>query len=235
MQIEEGYLILPTNKLEKTKITQDTFVELVGMSEEYSIGDSILIMQNVINRFEDTKQYIKNRFARSIMKTVYDRNYKTIIYIDNSDQFPNINVFGGTPDLELPDEQMVVSVYGKSMNEYDKVNDTPNQLEIYRGMYIAFLKRYSKVTIEWVFFDEETEKEITSGKKYSSLKNIKKITKVFDINEDLMKEMLYKANNIYNNCVSKGKVPLTSLSETMLQYLGISKNKIMVTEDDLPF
>lgn len=235
MKIEDGYLYLPSNKLEKVKITQDTFVELIGLSEEYRIGDSVLIMQNVISRYEDTKQYIKNTLAKNIMKTVYDRDHLTYIYKDNVDVFTNVNVFGGTPDLELPGEKMVIGVYGKSMSEYEKVNEAPSQLEIYRTMYIAFLKRYSKIKIEWIFFDEETEKEITSGKKYSTLKNIKKISKEYTVDEESMKELLYKANNIYNNCVDKGKVPLTSLSDTMLKYLGISKSKVMVTEDDLPF
>lgn len=241
MIIENGYLVFDKekeiNKIEFKKINGHNFVELVGMNKFSQVGDTLIKMFGFVKTDVDKKYLIRGDFAEQIVKSVYKRDGHICTTYDkievNYDNFKYNNYFSGVIDIELLEEKTLIEVKSKSMKDYDNIIKYPPKNEIYQGLMYGFLRNYKSIIMEWIFFDEETEQEIFLGKKPTTLKNLKKYSKVFDVNYDEMKQLLNKAYYIVATFVKSKKISLDLISEEMLIKLGILRKEVDV--DDLPF
>ena len=77
--------------------------------------------------------------------------------------------------------------------------------------------------MEWVFFDPITEDEIFKGKKVTTLRYLKKISKKYDVDKAHMRDMLCLANQINKDFEETHKIRLSLVSDKMLKQLGLSR------------
>lgn len=241
MRIDNGFLIFDNNdeikKLEFKKINGHNFVELVGMNKFSKVGDVLIKMFGFIKSEVDKKYLIRGDFAEQIVKAVYERDGHICTTYDkikvNYDNFKDNNYFSGLIDIELLEENTLIEVKSKSMKDYDNIIKYPPKNEIYQGLMYGFLRNYKSIIMEWIFFDEQTEQEIFLGKKPTTLKNLKKYKKVFDVDYDEMRTLLNTAYIIVANFLKTKKISLDLISEDMLVKLGILRKEVNV--NDLPF
>lgn len=241
MKIENGYLVFDTeNELKKIKykkISGHNFVELIGFNKFSKPGDTLLTMYKFIETSVDQKYLFRGDLAEQIVKSVYKRDGHICTTYDkekiNYDNFQDNNYFSGLIDIELIEENTLIEVKSKSMKDYDYIIKYPPKQEIYQGLMYGFLRNYKYITMEWIFFDEESENEIFQGKKPTSLKNLKRYSKTYEVNENEMKQLLNTAYAIVRDFVNSKRIPINLISENMLKKLGILNQDVNV--DDLPF
>ena len=238
MRIENGYLIVESSEIRKIKkITGHSFVQLIGIDPFTKVGDCLLTMHGLYSEKIDEKWLKRGDFAEKVVQRVYKRDGHNITIYDkkkiNYDNFQDYLWFGGLLDIELIEEKNVIEVKSKSLKDYDYIIKNPPLHEIQQGMYYSYLRNYDKVTLEWIFFDEKTEQEIFNDLPVTSLQNLKRHTKTYDINKEFMKIKLQQALNIIKDFRENGRIALSDISDKVLKYLGFDRNEIMT--DDLPF
>ena len=240
MRIENGYLIIEKTEMTKfKKITGHSFVQLIGIDPFNKVGDCLLSMHGLYSEKIDKKWLKRGDFAEKIIQKVYTRNgHKITTYVKNEvnyDNFRQYEHFGGLLDIELIEENSLIEVKSKSLKDYDYICKNQPQQEIYQGLYYGYLRQYPTITMEWVFFDEQTEQEIFNDKPITSLKNLKKLSLRFEVNKEHMKEQLSKALKIVLDFRENGKINLNDISDKVLKYLGLERPKEKDIFDDLPF
>lgn len=235
----ENYYACDTTSLKKKKITGHSFVGLLGVDPFKTIGDTLLTMYKIVEEKVDEKYLRRGDWAEAIVKKVYERDGFTCVTYDkekiNYDNFKDNEDFGGLIDIDLPNERTLIEVKSKSMKDYDKILFNQPKQEVYQGIYYGHLKNYDKVILEWVFFDEQTEKEIFEGKKPTSLKGLKKISKTYKVNHEQMEEALNRTRAINDNFYRTGLISYDAISDKNLKALGITREKCPVDVEDLPF
>lgn len=226
MRIEDGYLIVD-KEFKKKKVTGRTFVELIGANPFTKVGDALLKMHGIITEDVDPKWLKRGNFAEKIVKAVYERDgHKCVIYDKKEVQFDNFQEysnFGGLIDIELPEEKTLIEVKSKSLSKYDEIVKNPPTEEIYQGLFYGFLRKYNKIIMEWVFFDEMTEEEIFAGKKPTTLRYLKKYSRKFDVKNDEMKKLLIMANNINKDFEENKRIKIGLISDKALKQLGLTR------------
>lgn len=240
MRIENGYLIVEKTEMTKfKKITGHSFVQLIGIDPFTKVGDCLLSMHGLYKETVDEKWLKRGNLAEDIIKKVYTRDgHKCTTYDKykiNFDNFQNYKNFGGLIDIELIEEYSLIEVKSKSMKDYDYIIQNQPKQEIYQGLYYGYLRGYETITMEWVFFDEQTEQEVFNDKPITTLKNLKKFSLRFEVYKEHMKEELSKALKIVFDFRENGKINLNDISDKVLKYLGLERPKEKDIFDDLPF
>ena len=234
MRIEGNELVIDA-PINKQKITGHSFVGLIGFDPFKSIGDTLLTMHKIVKEEVDPKWLKRGNFAEKVILTVYQREHKCVTYDPKQIHYDNFSLenFGGLIDIELPEERTLIEVKSKSMKDYDYITFKQPQQEVYQGLYYGFLRGYSTITMEWVFFDEKTEDEIFNDKAPTTLKYLKKFSKTYTVNHDVMKDLLTRAYQINKEFEETGRINLNWVSNKMLEKLGLSRPDMRIC--DLPF
>ena len=231
MRIENGYLIVEKNEMLKfKKITGHSFVQLIGIDPFTKVGDCLLAMHGLYKETVDEKWLKRGNLAEEIVKKVYTRNgHKCTTYDKyeiNFDNFQNYQHFGGLIDIELIEERSLIEVKSKSLKDYDYIIQKQPIQEVYQGLYYGFLRGYEAITMEWIFFDEQTQEEVFNDKPITTFKNLKKFNKRFSVNKEEIKEKLKTALQIVFDVREHGKIPLNNISDKVLKYLGLERPQI---------
>lgn len=231
MKIVGNYLIIDKEEMVKfKKITGHSFVQLIGIDPFTKVGDCLLSMHGLYKETVDEKWLKRGNLAEDIIKKVYTRDgHKCTTYDKykiNFDNFQNYKNFGGLIDIELIEEFSLIEVKSKSIKDYDYIIENQPIQEIYQGLYYGYLRGYETITMEWVFFDEQTQEEIFNDKPITTLKNLKKYGKRFAVNKEEMKQKLQTALQIVFDFRENGKIPLNNISDKVLNYLGLERPQI---------
>lgn len=238
MKVENGYLIVELDEIKKfKKITGHSFVQLIGLDPFTKVGDCLLTMHNLYSEKIDEKWLKRGDFAEKVVQRVYKRDgHKITTYDKYEIQFDNFQDYlwyGGLIDIELLEEKTLVEVKSKSLKDYDYICKNQPLQEIYQGLYYGYLRHYNTINMEWVFFDEQTQNEIFNDKPVTTLQNLKKLSKTYNVDENFMKLKLDEALQIVLNFRETGKIHISNISDKVLNYLGFDRNEIMM--NDLPF
>lgn len=224
---EQNCLVFEDNdNLKIKKIGGHAFVELLGLNSYKTIGDALLELHGVVKSEVDEKYLLRGDIAETIIKKVYERDGHHCVTYDKKqikhDNFQNVEYFGGLIDIELPVEQTLIEVKSKSMNKYEEINNHKPQDEIFQAFLYGYLRGYKSIIMEWVFFDEKTEKEIFEKKPITSFKDLKKIKEVLAVPSNMV-EYMYKVLNIVQEFRKTRKISLDAISDEYLKKLGFER------------
>lgn len=222
MQIKDNLLIFDKSELKiKKKIPARVFAGLnhfdkFNSPEEYLLEHHGLVTSDDI----DPKYKARGDLAERIVKQVYQRNHQIVTYDAEKmhwDAFPDIPIWGGVPDIELPLDDTIVEVKSKSMSHYDYITKYPLQSEIHQGLFYAYHRGYSKCIMEWIFFDEQTDSEISQGLPPTTLKNIKRFSKEYDVDRPYIKGLLDNAKAIVDEFRSNPILDIHNITPRILK------------------
>ena len=223
MYIQDNYLILENEYLKMKKITGTTFVSLCDKDRFNKKGDTILGMMGLYKSDVDPKYLRRGDLAEDIVRRTYLKYGHNPVAYDkksvNYDNFENEPLLGGLIDLELPDEKSLIEVKSKSMSKYLEYQTYEDEKEIFQGEFYAYLRNYDNFYMEWIFFDKPTEDEVFAGKKPTTLMNLKRISKSYKVDRDLMDTLIDKAQTYRNKCYKEKRIPIEDCSPKVLQYL----------------
>ncbi len=217
----------PPLKLNK-KISGHPFVDILGLNAFKLPGDALLSLHGLITEAVDEKWLRRGNKAEEIVKLVYERDgHKCTIYDDDYKKanwytcFPQLKSWGGLIDIELIEEQTLIEVKSKSLDKFQEIaiNGKVPEDELMQGMFYAFLRKYKKFTMEYIFFDKDTEEEIFQGKKPTTLKNIARFSIELPVEENKVKEYMTKCMNIVNDFRQTLTIPLDKISPKYIQML----------------
>lgn len=241
---DKKYLCFNKEEIKKVKkISGHAFVELCGLSHFNPKGNAVLTLLGLYTKDVDKKYLYRGDYAEKIVQTVYARNHQIKVYDKkkiNYDNFQDNKYFGGLVDIELLDESAYVEVKSKSLSKYDSINDYPPFEEIYQGLLYCILGNKDKLYMEWILFDPETEEQLFNNQKPTTLQNIKKISKEYNVKdyEEDVKSKMKEAFDYYLKCYKEGRISIDELSENCLKDLGfdvVPDPYGGFTEEDLPF
>lgn len=234
MRFDNEYVIFECEDIAKMKfkkVTGHSFVSLIGFDPYKTPADALLVMHNIIQETVDPKYLKRGDFAEEIVLKTYKRNYPDDIIIRYDDKkaidYDNfketyINL-GGIIDIEMINKHRIIEVKSKSMKDYDKINMVKPLNEVYQGLLYTFLRKYDDCTLEWIFFDEESEKAIFEGRKPETLKNLKRISYDIKCDKEEMTKLCNKALKVVKDFRQNYKLKLSDISP---KYLEILKKKV---------
>lgn len=173
--------------------------------------------------------------AERMIGFILKKQIKEYLYYDeaakkanNYDFFPNYKFCGGIPDFEIPSEKTVHEVKSKSLKDYEKIKSQPPIYEIYQGLYYAYLRKYDYLIMDWVFFDEESEKLLFENKKPKTLDNCKIVQRRYVITDEIrnkIQDMIMDDFLYIDSCLSKKAIPLEDISPSILKALNIQNDR----------
>lgn len=226
---ERNVLVIEPNKDDykpRKKVSGHSFVDILGFNPYKLVGDALLILHGLIVEQVDEKWLKRGNLAEEIVKKVYERDgHKCTIYDEDYKKahyyscFPQFRDWGGLIDIELIDEKTLIEVKSKSIDKYDEIKQNPPKDEIMQGAYYAYLRKYKTFHMEWIFFDGPTEQEVFQGKNPTTLKNLKRHSLTFDVNEEEMKEYLIKCSEIVKSFRESLMIPLELISPKYIKML----------------
>lgn len=229
MYIDKKYLYLDDNDVQRIKlkkITGHRFVDLLGLNKFKLIGDALLEICSLIPSDKiDPKWLKRGDFAEKLIKKVYERDgHKCTVYDKKAINYDNFDYqwLGGLIDIELLEEKTLIEVKSKSMKDYDYITKNLPKAEIYQGLFYGRLRNYKTITMEWVFFDKPTEDEIFLDLPPTTLKNLKHVKGIYEVNEEEINSKIEIVQNLVNNFMSTKKVALDIVSDKVLEYLKTS-------------
>lgn len=232
MEVKDGYLYFDTNITLKTKkkITGHSFVNLCSLNPYSKKGDTVLELLKFFKNEVDPKYLYRGNMAETVVAYLLKKNNIDYIYYTEEDKkkynydfFQEYAQCGGIPDFEIPSQDYLIEVKSKSLAKYNEIVANPPKEEIYQGLYYAYLRGYQKARLIWVFFDEETEKEVFANKKPTTLKNIKIYSQDYVVNKEEIKQMLYDSLLYYCKCVSEKRIPISDISPKVLtQFVDVT-------------
>lgn len=226
------YIYVDTDKTVRTKkkISGHSFVGLVDFDKFNKRGDIILSLLGIKKDEVDPKYAYRGELAEMVVRAIYERKLKKqIVWYDeeakkdnNYDFFPTYLQCGGIPDIEIPSEQTLIEVKSKSMKDYAYIKEhgAPAS-ELYQALYYGFLRKYKKITMFYVFFDEESEQLAFQNKPIKTYNNLKFLTQTYDVKEEEIDFLVKSALNYYNDCVKNKRIPISDLSKTVLNEIGV--------------
>ena len=214
-------------KMKFKKITGHSFVGLIGYDNFNKVGDTLLYMHNILPNVVDPKWLKRGDYAEELVHKVYKRDYpdNVIVRYDdkkaiNYDNFENIYLnLGGIIDLEDLSINKIIEVKSKSMKDYDRIDKVKPLNEVYQGLLYTFLRKYDDLTMEWIFFDSESENLLFEGKKPNTNKNLKRISFDIKCNHDEMKQLCQKALKIVHNFRKEYRIKLSDISPKNIELL----------------
>lgn len=232
-RIKDGCLCFDTNITIQTKkkMTGHSFVELCGFSAFKKKGDTVLSLLGAYKEQADPKWLRRGDMAELIVRNYYSKRLgKNIVWYDEQDKKANFFDFfhdyqqcGGIPDIEIPEEKLLIEVKSKSLSKYDEIIAKLPKEEIYQGLYYSYLRHFPNAVLFWVFFDKESEEAIFAGEKPKTLNNVKCFAKNYDVNESEMKGLISGALKYYNTCIKEQRIPLGDISQSVLDKLGFPR------------
>jgi len=233
MKIENDKLIFDNSNIKRKKITGHSFVDMAGLNPYAKIGDVVLERLGYLKQDVPEKYLLRGDYAEKIVRAIYERDgHKCTIYDKDKihyDNMPENKDFGGLIDIDLLEENSLVEVKSKSMSDYDKILREKPAWEVMQGCYYAYLKGKESFTMEWIFFDPLTEREVFANQPVTTLANLKRISQKYNMNEKTLnytKGLLDKVLNYYNKCLSEGAIPLEDISDRALEQLGLERPQI---------
>ena len=239
IDVEKDLLVIDKeDNVKCKKITGHSFVGLIGLDNFKRSGDWLLIMHCLLPTKIDPKWLKRGDFAEMIVKKTYEKNgVKCTTYDKKEINYDNFNYefFGGLIDIELINDNTLVEVKSKSMKDYDYICQNQPMNEVYQGLYYGRLRKYERIIMEWIFFDEETEKSVFEGKKPNTLQNLKRLSKTYFIDKQDMDQKLVLAKKIVDNFRKTLTIPLSMISDETLKQLGLTRPPHKYDELDLPF
>lgn len=240
--IENNNLIFTEDEIKrKSKISGHTFVQLDELDPFTKWGDALIYMHGILPKETiDEKYMLRGDFTEQLIRYVYKRDGHKIEFHDAKsvgyDDFKQVAIWGGLYDILLPEEKKVIEIKSKSMKDYDKIYREMPSYEVMQGMYYAYLLNYNYFIMEYVFYDEETEKEIFTGKKPTTLKNLKRLSKEIFVNADFVKRNMDTVLEKLNFFRKNFSIPLDAVSDDVLEKLGLTRPTVDMWSDfDLPF
>lgn len=237
MRIENGFLYIDTEYTPQTKkkITGHSFVDIAGLNPYSKRGDALLAYLKIYKPPFDKKYQYRGDMAEKMIGFILKKQIKEYIYYDeaakkanNYDFFPNYKFCGGIPDFEIPSEKTVHEVKSKSLKDYEKIKSQPPIYEIYQGLYYAYLRKYDYLIMDWVFFDEESEKLLFENKKPKTLDNCKIVQRRYVITDEIrnkIQDMIMDDFLYIDSCLSKKAIPLEDISPSILKALNIQDDR----------
>ena len=235
-RIEGNYLIIDEPIKEK-KITGHSFVDILGLNPFSKIGDAILKFHKVIDEEIDEKWLKRGDFAEKIVQHIYTRDGHKITIYDKKevkyDNFQNNQDFGGLLDIELLDEETLIEVKSKSSKDYEYICKLQPQHEIMQGMYYAKLRGYEKFTMEWIFFDSTTEEQVFKGEKPTTLANLKRLSKTYNVDDSYITTKMFQVLKVVKAFREHKRIPLDLVSDECLEKIGVKRESQLF--EGLPF
>lgn len=237
MRIENGFLYIDTEYTPQTKkkITGHSFVDIAGLNPYSKRGDALLSYLKIYKPPFDKKYQYRGDMAERMIGFILKKQMKEYLYYDeaakkanNYDFFPNYKFCGGIPDFEIPSEKTVHEVKSKSLKDYEKIKSQPPIYEIYQGLYYAYLRKYDYLIMDWVFFDEESEKLLFENKKPKTLDNCKIVQRRYVITDEIrnkIQDMIMDDFLYIDSCLSKKAIPLEDISPSILKALNIQNDR----------
>ena len=234
MRIENGFLYIDTEYTPQTKkkITGHSFVDIAGLNPYSKRGDALLAYLKIYKPPFDKKYQYRGDMAEKMVGLILKRHNKNFLYYDeaakkanNYDFFPNYKFCGGIPDFEIPSEKTTHEVKSKSLKDYDKIKNDIPKWELYQGLYYGYLRKHPRVIMDYVFFDEESEKLLFENKKPKTLDNCKILQKRYFVNESEIENMIIDVFYYIDSCLSKKAIPLEDISPSILKALNIQNDR----------
>lgn len=237
MRIENGFLYIDTEYTPQTKkkITGHSFVDIAGLNTYSKKGDALLSYLKIYKPPFDKKYQYRGDMAEKMIGFILKKQMKEYLYYDeaakkanNYDFFPNYKFCGGIPDFEIPSEKTVHEVKSKSLKDYEKIKSQPPIYEIYQGLYYAYLRKYDYLIMDWVFFDEESEKMLFENKKPKTLDNCKIVQRRYVITDEIrnkIQDMIMDDFLYIDSCLSRKAIPLEDISPSILKALNIQNDR----------
>lgn len=240
IKIENGYLVFENEILKNKKIGGHAFVGLNNLDHFKRVGDVLLSLFGILKEEVDEKYLKRGDYAENIIKYVYERDgHKCTTYDKKEIRYDNFKEYvncGGLIDIELLEESTLIEVKSKSLKDYDYISKVgmPNS-EIYQGMYYGYLRKYNSIKMEYVFFDKETEEEIFNSKKPTTLKNLKRLSKTYDVNRQEIENMIKNAIKLKTIAFNERKISVDLISDNALKKLNLFQEKINKDFAEVPF
>lgn len=228
MRVENEYLMLDESDMPKKikKITGHPFVDLVGLNKYSKKGDAVLSLLKLYKSDFDNKYLYRGEMAERMIGLILKRQGKKFITYDekakkenNYDFFPDYKEIGGIPDFEIPSEETIHEVKGKSMEKYAEIKKETPKEELYQGLMYAYMRKWPNLIMDYVFFDVESEKLLFENKKPKTLDNCKILQKKYKVNREEMEDLILEAVSYYKECIDNRRIPLKDISKKVLDYL----------------
>ena len=229
MRIDNEYIYFEPNEVPKMnkKITGHSFVDLLGFNPYTKVGDALLVLHGIIKSQVDEKWLRRGDFAEDLVMKVYKRDFPNSILFHYKDKkaidYDNFKMlykdFGGIIDIEDATLFKIIEVKSKNIKDYEKIQNVKPLHEVYQGLFYAFLRGYEDCTMEWVFFDDESENLIFEGKQPKTLKNLKKESYPIKVNKQEMKQLCNKSFVIVRDFRKNLKIALKDISPKILNEL----------------
>lgn len=229
---DKDYLYIITDKTPKTKkkMSGHSFVALAGFDNFNKRGDAVLNLLGIKKDTIDPKYLYRGEEAERLVRQIYEKklNKKIVWYNEQAkkdnhyDFFPSYVQCGGIPDILLPEEQIIIEVKSKSMKDYNYIKSNGAPLnELYQGLYYSYLSMYGKTIMFYVFFDEESEKEIFANNPITNYSNLKFLSQEYVVKRDDIELLVKSSLKYYNECVREQKIPLCDISKNVLLEIGV--------------
>ena len=235
---DNEYIYIETDKTVRTKkkISGHPFVGLVGFDKFNKRGDIVLSLLGIKKDPFDDKYSYRGEIAEMLVRAIYEKKLnKKIVWYDEEtkkkndyDFFKSYLQCGGIPDIEIPSEQMLVEVKSKSMKDYADIKEKGAPAnELYQALYYGFLRKYKKITMFYVFFDEESEQLAFQNKPIKTYNNLKFLKQDYDVNEEEIDFLVKNALNFYNDCVKNKRIPISDLSKKVIDEIGVDFSNVL--------
>ena len=242
MKITNEYLDISNEFINiNKKIFSSRLGNLIGINKWEKKGDTLLKMWKLVvdepinpfylERGEIAEKIVKQQFENLGIKHTYyglSASGKKIF-----DLFETSNpVFGGVYDFVLTDNKVAVEVKSKNIKDFQTIQqkgaDPTHLAEVELVSYLGSLEKFC---IWYVFFTDEQEQKIKDGK--FTDEDIKAFNFLQQsirfsgkVNEQRIQSAMLKAYDYREQVLKDRKIPLSDISEKMLQ-------KIMLKENDI--
>lgn len=231
MRIDSQYLYFDEDdNIKYKRITGTNIADLMGINKWKSKGDCMLNMFGIIT--EPFDEYYTKRGAlaeKLALKSLERRGHKCTTYNAqqiNWNNFPdNKNNLGGVIDIELLDENTLYEIKSKSMKDLDEIITNGNKVQEQQAIHYGLLRKYDKVHIMWIFFDEQTEYEIRNELPITTLANLKMFEKELIVDSNYLIPKYREVITLYNDCYNNRRIPLNLISDKYLKMLGFERPK----------
>lgn len=226
MEIKDGYLILPKDYKAK-KITATSFYGLLGGNKFKPRGDYLLGVLGLLKEPSDEFYMKRGAIAETILnKYLKEKGYETKIwdkYVIKFDNFPTHKEFGGMIDIAITNPfRCVVECKSKNIKDTDKIKQFPNLEQEYQALFYGYMSKCRKVKIFYVFFTDEQEQRIREDKPIDiENEKFEFYEKDLEFNENDLEEKLKQALAYKKDCIEKGKILLSDISDKALVLLGL--------------
>ena len=236
MKIDGNYLVLEDKDIiNDKKIKGHAFVELLGLNPFKKSGDALLEHCGLLPSDEVLKKWLlRGDFAEKVVKKTYEKYGRTCTTYDKVkigwDNFHENENFGGLIDIELLLEKTLIEVKSKNIKDYMYIINKQPKHEVYQGMLYAYLRGYKSFIMEYIFFDDETEKEIFEGRKPTTLSKLKRFYKIFDVEYEIMTEYMQICLEKIEEFKLTRKIDLKNISDTALEKLGLLNKDVDISD-----